>query len=568
MKFLHHIRIGTRLGVGFAIVLLLSILASAIALVHARQAADATHAMLDGPLAKERIVSDWYVLIYSAIARTTLIAKSSDDTLSKTFASEIASSAKRGGELQKSLEPLLTSETEKSTYAQLVTLRAAYQAAKDKTMKAKLAGDAVLAAASFETSFMPAAAAYQTQVSEFLKLQRRAIDDAGRANDEAYRKSAATQLALSVLLVALGGVCAWLIARSITRPLRAAVEVASRVAQGDLSQRITVDSRDEIGDLMQALQAMNASLMTIIGQVQSGSSTMASASSEIASGNLDLSSRTEQQAGSLEKTAATMEQLTSTVKHNADNARQANSLAQAASQTAVKGGAAVAQVVTTMASINDSARKIVDIIGVIDGIAFQTNILALNAAVEAARAGEQGRGFAVVASEVRNLAQRSAGAAKEIKSLISDSVSKVDAGSKLVNDAGVTMEEIVGSVRRVTDIMAEITAASDEQRTGIEHINLAIVEMDNVTQQNAALVEEAAAAAASLQDQAAHLAQVVSVFQLAGGNLALTAAPAPTGRLRSEPVRAAFGTRATRATTATTVNRRLPKTSRSAALID
>ena len=516
MNFLNNLRIGTRLGVGFAIVLLLSIFSSAIGLLHAHQAAAASRAMLEGPLAKERIVGDWYVLIYSAIARTTLIAKSADDTLSKTFASEIALSAKRGGELQKSLEPLLTSDGEKTMYAQTVSLRAAYQANKDKIMKAKLSGDTALAASVFESGFLPSAAAYQTQVLDFLKFQRRAIDQAGQANDDVYRTNATIMVVLSALLVLLCVVFAWLIASSITRPLRAAITLATRVAEGDLSQQISVTSRDEIGELMQAFQTMNTSLVTIIGQVQAGSSTMASASSEIASGNLDLSSRTEQQAGSLEKTAATMEQLTSTVKHNADNARQANVLAQAASQTAIKGGAAVAQVVTTMASINDSAKKIVDIIGVIDGIAFQTNILALNAAVEAARAGEQGRGFAVVAAEVRNLAQRSAGAAREIKSLISDSVGKVDAGSKLVNDAGVTMGEIVGSVERVTDIMAEITSASDEQRTGIEQVNQAIVEMDNVTQQNAALVEQAAAAAGSLQDQAAHLAQVVSVFRLAG----------------------------------------------------
>ncbi len=481
MNFLNNLRIGTRLGAGFAIVLLLSIFSSANGLLHARQAADATRAMLDSPLAKERIVADWYVLIYSAIARTAIIAKSADDTLSKTFAAEIAQSSKRGGELQKSLEPMLVSDAEKAMYGRITVLRAVYQAEKEKTMKAKLAGDTALAAAVFEKGFLPSAAAYQAQVLDFLKLQRHAIDEAARANEDAYRTGATIMLVLSLLLVLLGVVCAWLIARSITRPIRAAVAVATRVAQGDLSQQIAVTSRDEIGDLMRALQAMNTSLVTIIGQVQSGSGTMASASSEIASGNLDLSSRTEQQAGSLEKTAATMVQLTSTVKHNADNARQANVLAQTASRTAVKGGAAVAQVVTTMASINDSARKIVDIIGVIDGIAFQTNILALNAAVEAARAGEQGRGFAVVAAEVRSLAQRSASAAKEIKSLISDSVGKVDAGSKLVNDAGVTMEEIVGSVRRVTDIMAEITTASDEQRSGIEQVNQAIVEMDNVT---------------------------------------------------------------------------------------
>jgi len=259
---------------------------------------------------------------------------------------------------------------------------------------------------------------------------------------------------------------------------------------------------------------MRDSLAQVVGQVRQGTDTIATASSQIAAGNMDLSSRTEQQASSLEETAASMEELTSTVKQNADNARQANQLAVSASGVAVKGGHVVAQVVNTMSAINTSSKKIVDIIGVIDGIAFQTNILALNAAVEAARAGEQGRGFAVVAAEVRNLAQRSAAAAKEIKTLIGDSVDKVEEGSKQVAEAGKTMDEIVGSVKRVTDIMAEITAASQEQTAGIEQINQAITQMDQVTQQNAALVEEAAAAAASLQEQASGLSQVVSVFKL------------------------------------------------------
>jgi methyl-accepting chemotaxis protein len=267
---------------------------------------------------------------------------------------------------------------------------------------------------------------------------------------------------------------------------------------------------------MQALKDMNGSLQKIVGEVRMGTDTIATASSQIAAGNLDLSSRTEQQASSLEETASSMEELTSTVKQNGDNARQANQLAVSASDVAIKGGAVVAQVVDTMGSINESARKIVDIIGVIDGIAFQTNILALNAAVEAARAGEQGRGFAVVASEVRNLAQRSAAAAKDIKTLIGDSVEKVDAGSKLVNQAGATMSEIVASVKRVTDIMGEITAAGREQEAGISQINQAITEMDTVTQQNAALVEEAAAAAESLREQAGNLAEVASVFKLDG----------------------------------------------------
>jgi methyl-accepting chemotaxis protein len=264
-----------------------------------------------------------------------------------------------------------------------------------------------------------------------------------------------------------------------------------------------------------------------VRQVRSGTDTIATASNEIAAGNLDLSSRTEQQASSLEETAASIEELTGTVKQNADNARQANGLATSASEVAGKGGAVVAQVVDTMGSINESAKKIVDIIGVIDGIAFQTNILALNAAVEAARAGEQGRGFAVVAAEVRNLAQRSAGAAKEIKTLINDSVEKVDAGAKLVDQAGATMQEIVESVKRVTDIMGEITAATQEQTSGIDQINQAITQMDHVTQQNASLVEEAAAASESMQEQAANLAQVVSVFTLEGRQLVAAAPSLP-----------------------------------------
>jgi methyl-accepting chemotaxis protein len=308
---------------------------------------------------------------------------------------------------------------------------------------------------------------------------------------------------------------AWL-GRNITRPLREAVDLAKRVAEGDLTAHVEVKSKDETGELMSALKAMNESLVRIVSEVRSGTETITSASTQIAAGNQDLSSRTEQQAGSLEETASSMEELTSTVKQNADNARQANQLAQSASEVAMKGGAVVSEVVETMGSINDSARKIVDIIGVIDGIAFQTNILALNAAVEAARAGEQGRGFAVVASEVRNLAQRSANAAKEIKALIGDSVEKVGVGAKLVDQAGATMEEVVASVRRVTDIIGEIASASDEQRAGIEQVNQAINEMDQVTQQNAALVEEATAAAESMSDQANNLSQVVSVFKLSG----------------------------------------------------
>ncbi|MGK5055689.1 methyl-accepting chemotaxis protein [Janthinobacterium sp. LB2P49] len=325
----------------------------------------------------------------------------------------------------------------------------------------------------------------------------------------------------SVLIIALGLVggvlslaTAWFISSGIVRPLRHAVKVARKVAGGDLSEHIRVDSRDEVGQLLQALKDMNASLISIVGEVRSGTHDIAGASIEIAAGNQDLSQRTQAQASSLERTAASMEELTGTVKQNADNARQANQLAQSAAAVAGKGGTVVAQVVDTMSSINASSKKIVDIIGVIDAIAFQTNILALNAAVEAARAGEQGRGFAVVAAEVRTLAQRSAGAAKEIKQLIGDSVERVDAGARLVDIAGATMREIVASVHRVTDIMGEISMASGEQLSGIEQVNAAIVQMEQVTQQNAALVEQASTAAAGMQQRATRLSGTVDIFKL------------------------------------------------------
>ncbi|MEC4719932.1 methyl-accepting chemotaxis protein [Noviherbaspirillum sp. CPCC 100848] len=324
-------------------------------------------------------------------------------------------------------------------------------------------------------------------------------------------------IAVSAIALAIGIALAFFLARSITGPLTDAVNFARRVTTGDLTGRIAATSRDETGQLMVALKEMNENLARIVTEVRSGTEQIAAGSTQIASGNQDLSARTEQQAASLGKTASSMEELTSTVTQNAENAQQANALAVSAAQVASEGGLVIAQVVDTMGAINDSSRKVVDIISVIDGIAFQTNILALNAAVEAARAGEQGRGFAVVASEVRSLAQRSAAAAREIKSLIDDSVEKVENGSKLVDQAGTTMNNIVEGVRRVTDIIGEITAASREQTTGIHEVNSAIAQMDQVTQQNAALVEQAAAASESMQDQAAQLAQVVSVFKLDAG---------------------------------------------------
>jgi len=307
---------------------------------------------------------------------------------------------------------------------------------------------------------------------------------------------------------------AWMVASRIKQALDKAIGVSEQIAAGDLTAKIEIDSQDETGHLLESLKEMNEGLAKIVGEVRNGADSIATATEQIAAGNADLSQRTEEQASALEETASSMEELTSTVRQNADNAQQANQLAISASGVAVKGGDVISKVVRTMESITDSSRKISDIIGVIDGIAFQTNILALNAAVEAARAGEQGRGFAVVAAEVRSLAQRSAAAAKEIKSLIEDSVGKVQDGSRLVEEAGQTTQEIVTSIKRVTDIMAEISAASIEQSSGIEQVNTAITQMDDVTQQNAALVEEAAAAAESLEEQAQQLVQVVTRFKL------------------------------------------------------
>lgn len=358
-----------------------------------------------------------------------------------------------------------------------------------------------------------------TVLTDLSRLKEEGAKQASVETTELYKASRLFMILLVLGSTVAGLALGILITRSLTRQLGGepgyALNVASRIAAGDLTVAIDTKPNDTTS-LLFAMKAMRDSLVKIVGQVRSGTDTISTASGQIAAGNLDLSSRTEEQASSLEETASSMEELTSTVKQNADNARQANQLAQSASEVAMKGGDVVGQVVNTMESITNSSKKIVDIIGVIDGIAFQTNILALNAAVEAARAGEQGRGFAVVASEVRSLAQRSASAAKEIKSLISDSVEKVEEGSMLVEQAGTTMHEIVDSVKRVTDIMVEITEASREQSSGIDQINNAISQMDQVTQQNAALVEEAAAAAESLQDQSRNLVQVVGIFKLDG----------------------------------------------------
>ncbi|OEZ50235.1 methyl-accepting chemotaxis protein II [Janthinobacterium sp. MP5059B] len=534
MNLLRNVSIGVRLGLGFAVILLFSMLITGISVWRLHDVASATRIMMEQPLAKERYISDWYGRIDSAVRRTIAIARSSDTSLSGYFAEESKVSSSSSAELQKKIEALIDKPEEKAMFAGLLEQRKVYISSRDQVYKLK--GEAQVDAANdvFEKTFVPAAAKYQKMVQDLLEHQRASIDTTAREIDAVANTSRNLMLVLAALALAFGVVCAWVLTMGIVRPLRTAVDIARKVADGDLTAQIDASAKDETGQLLLALKDMNTSLLNIVGEVRSGTDSIATSSTQIAAGNQDLSSRTEEQAGSLEETASSMEELTSTVKQNADNARQANQLAASAAQVAVKGGEVVAQVVGTMESINASSNKIVDIISVIDGIAFQTNILALNAAVEAARAGEQGRGFAVVASEVRNLAQRSASAAKEIKTLIGASVEQVNAGSMLVAQAGSTMNDIVDSVQRVSDIITEITAASSEQSVGIDEINRAIGQMDAVTQQNAALVEESAAAAESMQHQAHNLAQVVSVFKLneLNGAKALKRPAAPKTALR------------------------------------
>ena len=412
------------------------------------------------------------------------------------------------------LDGLVHSDKGKELMAAFKKERAAYVQSFDTIREMTASNRAVQARQVLNDVTLPALARVQKIVGDLVTYQTELTEQSGNDMETTIRTAQTLTIALALAGLLIGGLFAWRITRSITRPMNQAVHVARTVAAGDLTSTIDVSGKDETAQLLQALKDMNDSLVGIVGKVRMGTQSMATASSQIAAGNEDLSSRTEQQASSLTETASSMEEMTSTVKQNADNAQQAHSLATAASNVAGEGGKVVADAVQTMQAINDASRKIEDITSVIDSIAFQTNILALNAAVEAARAGEQGRGFAVVASEVRTLAQRSATAAKEIKELIENSVSRVEEGSRQVSAADQSMEEIVTSIRRVTNIVGEITEASQEQTRGIEQINLAIGQMDQVTQQNAALVEEAAAASQSLQEQASELAKVVGVFKV------------------------------------------------------
>jgi len=437
----------------------------------------------------------------------------------------IGGSSKRANENMDKLKQNLTSDAGKTAYAKLAEARAAYRAPRDHTIELLRAGKMDEARIALVKEVRPVQIAYMDRIEDLIALQDKLMDESGAEVNASVQSTKVTVASLLAAAFALACVLAVWIIRSTTRPIVEAVGIARAVAAGDLAMEIRADGRNETGLLLAALHEMKTRLATTVGEVRRNAEGVATASAQIAQGNNDLSSRTEQQAASLEETAASMEELNATVRQNADNARQANQLAAAASTVAIQGGEVVGEVVGTMKGINDSSKKIADIIGVIDGIAFQTNILALNAAVEAARAGEQGRGFAVVASEVRSLAQRSAEAAKDIKTLISASVERVEHGTALVDRAGTTMQEVVTSIRRVTDIMGEISAASTEQSSGVAQVGEAVTQMDRATQQNAALVEESAAAAESLKTQADRLVEAVAVFKI-GHDAARHLAPA------------------------------------------
>jgi methyl-accepting chemotaxis protein len=511
---INNLKIGIRLGLGFGIILVMMIAQGFISIYRMSEIEQSLDNIVNDSNFKIKAISEMRNDVMVGAMATRNIALMTKEDEIKAEVDRIADSREDYKLNLENLNAQVKSEAGKANLAKIESARAISVPLADKAVALAREGKQSDAVALMTSEVVPNQEKWLSALEEMVRRQDKLADDAATAAKDSYKKARLLTIVIATAAALLGCMIAWLVSRSISRPLEQAVGIARRVADGDLSAHLEVQTTDETGNLMQALKDMNEHLATTVGRVRSGADTIATASTQIAAGNLDLSSRTEQQASSLEETASSMEELTSIVKQNADNAMQANQLAQSASSVAVKGGAVVAQVVDTMGSIHTSSKKIVDIIGVIDGIAFQTNILALNAAVEAARAGEQGRGFAVVATEVRSLAQRSAAAAKEIKALIDDSVGKVNAGSALVEQAGSTMEQIVDSVKRVTDIMGEITAASNEQSSGIEQVNQAIAQMDQVTQQNAALVEEEAAATAALKTLAENLAQVVSSFKL------------------------------------------------------
>jgi methyl-accepting chemotaxis protein len=542
MNAFGNMKIGTRLGLGFAALLALQLVISGIGMRQMSDLSSRISAITEVGEAKAEALGNLENFIGARAIAARNLALLTDAAAQKPDVERVKSAQagidKRMEQLAAFMkDPLASTAEERQMFDQLRALEAKYLPIATRIVALATSQKTDEATKALTQECMPLLTQVMAHMASFDELVKKESAQTAVAAQAAYQNAKWLILAISIASLVSGAFIAWWLTRSITGPIGEAVDVAQRVAAGDLTTRITVTRSDETGQLLAALKQMNDSLVKVVGNVRQSSDSIATGSSQIASGNQDLSTRTEQQASALEQTAASMEELGSTVRQNADNAKQANQLALGASTVAVKGGEVVSQVVDTMKGINDSSKKIADIISVIDSIAFQTNILALNAAVEAARAGEQGRGFAVVASEVRSLAQRSAEAAKEIKGLISASVERVERGTTLVDQAGVTMTEIVTAIKRVTDIMGEISAASTEQSTGVGQISEAIAQMDQATQQNAALVEQSAAAAESLKQQAQQLVQAVAVFTLAHASPAKRELPAPVVVARAAPAR-------------------------------
>ena len=524
---MNNLKISTRLNLGFALVIALFLLLAGLTAWRIEMTARAT-AQMERSAELLELAGRWQGHVRQNSARTLAVAYSDGGELLGFFKESMAATSRDSTDTQKAFLDKVQDSGSRKQAEEVGEARKAWLAARDQVTALKTAGDSAGARTLVQDKFVPSTDVYIRATQQLVEGEMAHVHADQQEINAMFKQLYLLGALLLAVAVAAAAFISWNLSRSISRGLETARLAAQRIGAGDLSHVLDASGQDEIGQLLQSLSAMQDNLTQVVANVRQGSESVSTASAEIASGNHDLSARTESQASALEETAASMEELSSTVKQNADNARQANQLAQNASTVAVRGGEVVAQVVDTMKHINESSKRIFDIISVIDGIAFQTNILALNAAVEAARAGEQGRGFAVVASEVRSLAGRSAEAAKEIKSLIGASVERVEQGSALVDQAGITMTEVVGSIRRVTDIMGEISAASNEQSLGVSQVGEAVTQMDQVTQQNAALVEEMAAAASSLQTQAQDLVGTVAVFKLPPGQGGTAARSTPS----------------------------------------